>query len=66
MEHALEEGPFRLLGVGISDLAPAAQADLTGDLLDPKGTTKAAAERATDAIREKFGKDAIFKGRSIR
>lgn len=63
---AAKEGPFRLLGVGISDLAPAAKADLTGDLLDPQGNAKADAERATDAIREKFGKDAIFKGRAMR
>ena len=59
-------GPFRLLGVGLSDLVPAAEADTTGDLLDPQGRARAAAERATDAIRQRFGKDAIFKGRSMR
>jgi DNA polymerase IV len=59
-------GPFRLIGVGISDLSPAAQADTTHDLLDPAAPKRAAAERATDAIRAKFGKDAIQKGRSLR
>ena len=59
-------GPFRLLGVGLSDLVPAAEADTTSDLLDPQGRARAAAERATDAIRQRFGKDAIFKGRSMR
>ncbi len=60
------KGPFRLIGVGISDLAPEDQADLARDLLDPQATKRAAAERAADAIREKFGKDAIIKGRSLK
>jgi DNA polymerase-4 len=57
---------YRLLGVGLSDLVPEAEADLTGDLLDPEARKRAQAERATDAIREKFGKDAIVKGRALR
>lgn len=59
-------GPFRLLGVGISDLEPAGSADRIGDLLDSQATQRAEAERATDAIRAKFGKDAIRKGRALR
>lgn len=59
-------GPFRLIGVGIADLAPEDQADLAGDLLDPDAAKRAKAERATDAIRAKFGRDAIVKGRSLR
>ncbi len=59
-------GPFRLIGVGISDLAPEDQADLVGDLLDPDAAKRAKAERATDAIRAKFGREAIVKGRSLR
>ncbi len=59
-------GPFRLIGVGISDLAPEEQADLSRDLLDPLASKRAAAERAADAIREKFGHDAIIKGRALR
>jgi DNA polymerase-4 len=54
------------LGVGISELVPAGDADRIGDLLDPNATRRAEAERATDAIREKFGKDAILKGRALR
>ncbi|MBL9052618.1 MAG: DNA polymerase IV [Tabrizicola sp.] len=65
-DHAGTTGPFRLIGVGISDLAPEDQADLSADLLDPGATKRAAAERATDAIRAKFGKDAIIKGRALR
>lgn len=60
------EGPFRLVGVGLSDLVPETGADLSGDLLDPQANRRASAERATDRIRERFGKDAILKGRSLR
>ena len=60
------QGPFRLIGVGISDLAPEVEADLSGDLLDPNAAKRAAAERATDAIRAKFGHEAIVKGRALR
>ena len=66
LDHAGTKGPFRLIGVGISDLAPEAQADLVQDLLDPEARRRAAAERATDAIRTKFGAEAIIKGRALR
>jgi DNA polymerase IV len=65
-DHAGANGPFRLIGVGISDLSPEAEADLMQDLLDPEARRRAAAERATDAIRAKFGSDAIIKGRALR
>jgi DNA polymerase-4 len=65
-DHAGTQGPFRLIGVGISDLAPEDQADLSQDLLDLGATKRAATERATDAIRAKFGAEAIIKGRALR
>lgn len=61
-----EKGAFRLIGVGISDLCDAAQADREGDLLDPDAGKRAAAELATDKIRAKFGREAIIKGRALR
>lgn len=61
-----ETGPYRLIGVGISDLSDDSGADLTGDLLDPQAARRAEAERAADTIRARFGKDAIIKGRSLR
>ena len=64
--HARTQGPFRLIGVGISDLASEAEADLSGDLLDPEAGKRAKAERAADAIRAKFGAEAIIKGRALR
>jgi len=66
LDQAGIRGPFRLIGVGIADLASAAEADLTGDLLDPDAGRRAAAERATDAIRARFGAEAIMKGRALR
>ena len=66
LKPALKEGPFRLIGVGLSHLSDAADADRSPDLLDPDATKRARAERATDKIRDRFGKEAITKGRALR
>lgn len=60
------QGPYRLIGVGIADLVPEDNGDVTGDLLDPDATRRGQAERATDEIRKRFGPDAILKGRALR
>jgi DNA polymerase-4 len=65
-DHAGTAGPFRLIGVGIADLVGKDQADRSGDLLDPDADKRAKAERAADAIRARFGQDAIIKGRALR
>ncbi len=56
---------FRLLGVGLSNLAPAVEAD-PASLIDPQNDKRAAAERAMDKIRSKFGGEAVNKGRGLR
>ena len=61
-----DQGPYRLIGVGLSDIVSETDADLSGDLLDPNAIQRSRAEKATDKIREKFGQDAILKGRSLR
>ena len=63
VDHAV---PYRLIGVGISELVDEDTGDLSGDLLDPQARQRSQAERATDAIREKFGDKAILKGRALR
>ena len=65
-DQVADKGPFRLIGVGLSHLGPAGNADTGGDLLDPQARARADAERAADRIREKFGHDAILKGRALR
>lgn len=65
LDPVMREGPFRLVGVGISDLGPGAGADSSGDLLDPQAAKRRAAEKAADAIRARFGDGAILKGRAI-
>ncbi|MEP3053903.1 DNA polymerase IV [Ascidiaceihabitans sp.] len=61
-----DEGPYRLIGCGISHLVDAETADMSPDLLDPEAGKRSAAEQATDEIRKKFGQDAILKGRALR
>jgi DNA polymerase-4 len=56
---------YRLLGVGISNLAPAHQADPL-DLIDRGADKRAAAERAMDKLRGKFGAETVGKGRGVK
>lgn len=56
--------PYRLIGVGISDLVPAGED--RSDLVDETVAKRAAAERAADKARAKFGLDAVQTGRGVR
>ena len=63
----LERAPFRLIGIGISDLEEAGtDAAPPPDLFEADQTTRRRAEAATDEIRARFGKDAIIHGRALR
>jgi DNA polymerase-4 len=55
---------YRLIGIGLADLVPAAQCDQP-DLFSEQPVKKLAAERAVDAVRAKFGAAAIAKGRGL-
>lgn len=56
--------PYRLLGIGASGLVGAAAADAP-DLIEPGRSRRAAAERAMDRLRAKYGDAAVIKGRSL-
>jgi DNA polymerase-4 len=56
---------FRLIGVGLSDFSPAAQAD-KGDMLDTETPKRAAAEAAVAKARSRFGRDAVQTGRALK
>ena len=49
---------YRLIGIGVSDLGGAEQADL-GDLVDTKAPQQAKLEKAMDGLRERFGSSSI-------
>jgi len=55
---------YRLIGIGLTELSDH-RSDET-DLLDPRIAKRAAAERASDIARAKFGKDAVITGRAAR
>jgi len=55
---------YRLLGVGVSALTDAEAAD-PADLIDRSAERRAAAERAVDRVRGKFGHEAVMKGLAL-
>ncbi|HEY1632139.1 MAG TPA: DNA polymerase IV [Rhizomicrobium sp.] len=56
---------FRLLGVGLSSICGAHECD-PHDLIDRSAEKRAAAERAVDKVRAKFGGGVVGKGRGLR
>lgn len=66
LNDVIQKGPFRLIGVGISNLKSADNIDQLNDFLKSNEARKADAERATDLIKKRFGNNAILKGRSLR
>jgi DNA polymerase-4 len=53
---------FRLIGIGISGLGEAEGIDPV-DLIEPDIARRAAAERAMDSVRTRFGRDAVIRGK---
>jgi DNA polymerase-4 len=53
---------FRLIGIGISGLTEADGRDPV-DLIEPDVARRAAAERAMDSVRTRFGRDAVIRGK---
>jgi DNA polymerase-4 len=65
LQRELDGTAFRLIGVGASPLAPAAEAD-QADLADAGLPRRLARQAAIDSLRTKFGEAAIQRGRSLR
>jgi len=61
LAREIDGTPYRLIGIGASNLAEAAKAD-AADLIDQRATRTVQAERAVDKVREKFGRTAVVKG----
>lgn len=53
---------FRLIGIGVSGIETATGEDPV-DLIEPLVARKAAAERAMDRVRHRFGRDAVIRGK---
>jgi DNA polymerase-4 len=53
---------FRLIGIGVSGLETARGED-PQDLVEPAIARRAAAERAVDRVRNRFGRDAVVRGK---
>jgi DNA polymerase-4 len=61
LRHEVGSTRYRLIGIGVSNIEEAPEADL-GDLIDAR---TAKAEHAVDALRAKFGRDAVVKGLAV-
>jgi DNA polymerase-4 len=55
---------FRLIGIGVSNYATAAECD-PPDLADPGSFRRKEIERTMDSVRQRFGRGAIVKGRDL-
>jgi DNA polymerase-4 len=55
---------FRLLGIGLSEFAPADMCDPV-DLADPDAQRRKRVETTLDELRDRFGPDSIVKGRRL-
>lgn len=55
---------FRLIGIGASELVPAAEADQP-DLLEPDRTRRAQVARALESVRDRLGSGSIALGRGL-
>ena len=66
LDKASRGRAFRLIGIGVSGLHEARDDASAVDLFDPQAPVRAKAERAMDAVRARFGAEAVEKGRSLR
>ena len=65
LEREIDGTAFRLIGIGVSGIDTADGSD-PADLLEPAVARKAAAERAMDRVRNRFGREAVVRGKLYR
>ena len=65
MKASISNGAFRLVGAGLYGLCFASKAAREPELLDNGALKRIKVERVTDEIREKYGDEAVIKGRSL-
>ncbi len=61
LADAADGTQFRLIGIGVSEFG-AEDLNALSDLIDAGPARRAAAERAVDVVRDKFGRDAVKRG----
>ena len=64
LEREADGRAFRLIGIGAHDLVDARQA-VQGDLFGGAAPGEDGVDKALDAVRERFGEDAIVRGRGF-
>lgn len=62
LQREVDGTAFRLIGIGVSGIDTADGSD-PADLLEPAIARKAAAERAMDKVRTRFGREAVIRGK---
>ena len=62
LEREIDGTAYRLIGIGVSGIETADGTD-PADLLEPAVARKAAAERAMDRVRTRFGREAVVRGK---
>lgn len=62
LKREVDGTAFRLIGIGVSGIDVADGSD-PADLLEPSIARKAAAERAMDRVRNRFGREAVVRGK---
>jgi len=65
LDKAADGRAFRLIGIGVVKLVPASEADQP-DLADPGKARRSRMEAAMDVLRDRYGTDAIKKGRGFK
>ncbi len=64
LAHEIDGTAFRLIGIGAAPILPLEDADAL-DLADPSMQRRVAAQAAIDRLRDRYGKDAVQRGRGL-